>query len=133
MNVLRENRDSVMAMLEAFVYDPLITWRLLNNRDDADANLSGNDEDMSESRDAASAPDAIDKLRDHIASSLLGGGVLEAGAASIRVHGGTRMDGGGGMSMAASTMRDLTTAGKIIANGAADGSEPITEENVNAR
>jgi len=32
MSVLRENRDSVMAMLEAFVYDPLISWRLLANR-----------------------------------------------------------------------------------------------------
>lgn len=36
MRVLRDNRDSVMAMLEAFVYDPLISWRLLaNNRDDS--------------------------------------------------------------------------------------------------
>jgi phosphatidylinositol kinase/protein kinase (PI-3 family) len=29
--MLRLNRDSVMAMLEAFVYDPLISWKLLNN------------------------------------------------------------------------------------------------------
>lgn len=31
MRVLRANRDSVMAMLEAFVHDPLINWRLLQN------------------------------------------------------------------------------------------------------
>ena len=30
MQVLRGNKDSVMAMLEAFVHDPLINWRLLN-------------------------------------------------------------------------------------------------------
>ena len=30
MRVLRTNKDSVMAMLEAFVHDPLINWRLLN-------------------------------------------------------------------------------------------------------
>jgi len=30
MRVLRENKDDVMAMLEAFVHDPLINWRLLN-------------------------------------------------------------------------------------------------------
>ena len=30
MSVLRENRDSLIAMLEAFVYDPLVSWRLLN-------------------------------------------------------------------------------------------------------
>ena len=29
MSVLRENRDSLIAMLEAFVHDPLISWRLL--------------------------------------------------------------------------------------------------------
>jgi phosphatidylinositol kinase/protein kinase (PI-3 family) len=28
MNVLRDNRDSLVAMLEAFVYDPLVSWRL---------------------------------------------------------------------------------------------------------
>ena len=30
MNVLRINRDSVMAVLEAFVYDPLLSWRLVD-------------------------------------------------------------------------------------------------------
>ena len=38
MVVLRDNRDSLVAMLEAFVYDPLISWRLLsqepNNEND---------------------------------------------------------------------------------------------------
>lgn len=29
MNVLRHNKESLMAVLEAFVYDPLINWRLL--------------------------------------------------------------------------------------------------------
>ena len=33
VRVLRENKDSVMAMLEAFVHDPLINWRLLNTTD----------------------------------------------------------------------------------------------------
>lgn len=39
MRVLRSNKDSVMAMLEAFVHDPLINWRLLNTPEAApDAN-----------------------------------------------------------------------------------------------
>jgi FKBP12-rapamycin complex-associated protein len=37
MRVLRANKDSLMAMLEAFVYDPLINWRLLNTADAGDA------------------------------------------------------------------------------------------------
>lgn len=41
MRVLRMNKDSVMAMLEAFVHDPLINWRLLNTVEaDADTALS---------------------------------------------------------------------------------------------
>ena len=34
MKVLRDNKDSVMAMLEAFVYDPLISWKLLTGKKD---------------------------------------------------------------------------------------------------
>jgi FKBP12-rapamycin complex-associated protein len=30
MRVLRENKDSLLAILEAFVYDPLLSFRLLN-------------------------------------------------------------------------------------------------------
>jgi len=36
MQVLRDNKESLMAVLEAFVYDPLINWRLLQT--DAQAN-----------------------------------------------------------------------------------------------
>ena len=32
MRVLRENRDSLMAMLEAFVFDPLIGWALIKQQ-----------------------------------------------------------------------------------------------------
>ncbi|KAI8877804.1 FAT-domain-containing protein [Backusella circina FSU 941] len=32
MRVLRGNKDSLMAVLEAFVYDPLISWRLLHHQ-----------------------------------------------------------------------------------------------------
>jgi FKBP12-rapamycin complex-associated protein len=30
MRVLRDNKESVMAVLEAFIHDPLLTWRLTN-------------------------------------------------------------------------------------------------------
>lgn len=33
MRVLRSNKESVTAMLEAFVHDPLINWRLLNTNE----------------------------------------------------------------------------------------------------
>lgn len=32
MRVLREHKDSVMAVLEAFVYDPLLNWRLMDSK-----------------------------------------------------------------------------------------------------
>ena len=36
MGMLRNNKDSVLAMLEAFVHDPLINWRLLARADAAE-------------------------------------------------------------------------------------------------
>ncbi|KZT27933.1 phosphatidylinositol 3-kinase [Neolentinus lepideus HHB14362 ss-1] len=35
MGVLRDNKESLMAVLEAFVYDPLINWRLMQHDVDA--------------------------------------------------------------------------------------------------
>jgi len=36
MKVLREHKESLMAVLEAFVYDPLINWRLLSSKAPSD-------------------------------------------------------------------------------------------------
>eukprot|EP00977_Amphora_coffeiformis_P012914 scaffold3287_cov181-Amphora_coffeaeformis.AAC.3 len=44
MTVLRDSRDSLVAMLEAFVYDPLISWRLA---DISGENGPGSDKKMS--------------------------------------------------------------------------------------
>lgn len=35
MQVLRNNKESLMAVLEAFVYDPLINWRLMQTEGEA--------------------------------------------------------------------------------------------------
>ncbi|KAF6834583.1 FAT domain-containing protein [Colletotrichum plurivorum] len=39
MRVLRDNKDSVMAVLEAFIHDPLLTWRLTNAASPAGPNF----------------------------------------------------------------------------------------------
>ena len=53
MTVLRENRDSLVAMLQAFLYDPLISWRLVdlsNNNENADpVNAITDDDRLAES------------------------------------------------------------------------------------
>jgi len=58
MRVLRENKDSVMAMLEAFVHDPLINWRLVGETrkhapvDDSNKSTpDGGNEDVVEEKD----------------------------------------------------------------------------------
>ncbi|XP_052755019.1 serine/threonine-protein kinase mTOR [Galleria mellonella] len=45
MEVLHRHKDSVMAVLEAFVYDPLLNWRLIDavRRSRADADASSSD------------------------------------------------------------------------------------------
>ncbi|KAJ6516644.1 phosphatidylinositol 3-kinase [Mycena vitilis] len=45
MQVLRENKESLMAVLEAFVYDPLINWRLMQAEVDV---RPGEGEDLSD-------------------------------------------------------------------------------------
>jgi serine/threonine-protein kinase mTOR len=65
MNVLRKNKDSLMAVLEAFVYDPLLNWRLLDAADknrrskttEGTAAAGGNVDSLGESAD-----DAMDLL-----------------------------------------------------------------------
>lgn len=38
MKVCRENKESLLAVLEAFVYDPIITWKLLTISDTENIN-----------------------------------------------------------------------------------------------
>ncbi len=33
MNVMRKHKESLMALLEAFLYDPLLNWRLIEGRE----------------------------------------------------------------------------------------------------
>lgn len=51
MEVLRDNRESLMAVLEAFVYDPLIAWRLTaTNQPGGRVNTTQEPEDMQQKK-----------------------------------------------------------------------------------
>ncbi|GLC61314.1 hypothetical protein PLESTB_001742500 [Pleodorina starrii] len=70
MRVLRSNKESVTAMLEAFVHDPLINWRLLNTTEAAtEAAL-------------ARTGDAHIDAGGHGGRDALGGGPVGGGAAA---------------------------------------------------
>ena len=56
---MRANKDSVMAMLEAFAYDPLISWRLLVPGKSTD-NAVTNDRDARNGDDKARGTNGID-------------------------------------------------------------------------
>eukprot|EP01080_Neovahlkampfia_damariscottae_P002252 gene2252-2426_t len=58
MNVLRQHKESVMAMLEAFVHDPLINWRLfvdekveIGSRKSSGVSISGDASDNESEKD----------------------------------------------------------------------------------
>ena len=61
MSVLHRNKDSLMAVLEAFVYDPLLNWRLMDNaapkgkRSDAQGMSAGSSQEHGDMLDALSA------------------------------------------------------------------------------
>lgn len=67
MGVLRDNKDSLVAMLEAFVYDPLISWRLLGQGVEEEDFAS-----QTEISDKASQqPIGKGKLKQHHSSKML--------------------------------------------------------------
>jgi FKBP12-rapamycin complex-associated protein len=115
MRVLRSNKDSVMAMLEAFVHDPLINWRLLNTGD----NL----------------PDTAAQQQPHTAGQEAAGGANPAGALS-----GDDVVGGAGGGAAPADLRagpaspprrDLTRDQVMAAyGGIGDATEVLNERAV---
>eukprot|EP01012_Entosiphon_sulcatum_P023740 TRINITY_DN2884_c0_g1_i1.p1 TRINITY_DN2884_c0_g1~~TRINITY_DN2884_c0_g1_i1.p1 ORF type:complete len:760 (+),score=204.03 TRINITY_DN2884_c0_g1_i1:157-2436(+) len=71
MRVLRENKDSVMAMLEAFAHDPLISWRLIATDKDKEGGAEGapktpakavDGEDGTNGTDGAGVPNPIGEI-----------------------------------------------------------------------
>ncbi len=121
MSVLRDNRDSVMAMLEAFVYDPLISWRLLTNGDDAAetampmaSGASGNLRSQASNEDSESvSKSSVDHVRLQLSATP-----------------GSLMGGGGGPNAAQS----MINRNQAVSNGGILGEdgEPL-QENLNAR
>ncbi|KAH9004515.1 atypical/PIKK/FRAP protein kinase [Lactarius hatsudake] len=64
MRVLRDNKESLMAVLEAFVYDPLINWRLMPTKGDSRRPPAGESARTSDlSRVNAYAQEPVRKLK----------------------------------------------------------------------
>lgn len=59
MSVLHRNKDSVMAVLEAFVYDPLLNWRLVDTAGRANRSTTN---DGSLSADTSVDPDFMESV-----------------------------------------------------------------------
>ncbi|BFZ23557.1 hypothetical protein BsWGS_26596 [Bradybaena similaris] len=66
MAVLRENKESLMAVLEAFVYDPLLSWRLVDAHKTKAAGGAGKGGksagSITESTDASTSADLLEHL-----------------------------------------------------------------------
>lgn len=62
MLVLRRNKDSLMAVLEAFVYDPLLNWRLLDTA--AEKNHRSKTADGNGTNTAGSLANSVDEAID---------------------------------------------------------------------
>ncbi|KAK3991574.1 target of rapamycin [Cladorrhinum sp. PSN332] len=65
MRVLRDNKESVMAVLEAFIHDPLLTWRLTNPASPAGPNFT------SEREQALAGPQGVRARRPSILDAPL--------------------------------------------------------------
>jgi len=94
MAVLRDNRESLMAVLEAFVYDPLIGWKLLGTnapKEDTDKGMSadtvqtGAEAQLAMEEVMPSAVNKTDKLNKSLSDEAheVGGEVLNSKAMDI--------------------------------------------------
>lgn len=81
MTVLRESRDSLVAMLEAFVHDPLISWRLVDiSAEDIDRQSAVNETEAPTTRPTArgAQQSVAADLDMSIRSTLLNNPITEA-------------------------------------------------------
>ncbi|KAK6628142.1 hypothetical protein RUM43_001953 [Polyplax serrata] len=62
MSVLRHNKDSLMAVLEAFVYDPLLNWRLMDSAPKAKRSKQTTDSSISSSTQEGDGIDGTGSL-----------------------------------------------------------------------
>ena len=89
MSVLRESRDSLVAMLEAFVHDPLISWRLLGTQ--------GRQEESNSATLSTAGTAAATAAATAVPSTGGGGGGAGGGGAGgVGGVGGSGGGGGGG-------------------------------------
>ncbi|CAI5736118.1 unnamed protein product [Peronospora destructor] len=108
MRVLRDNRDSLMAVLEAFVYDPLINWRLLK-KDAVPSHAQPEEDDGAGGANReGDTRDGADANVDHISheGDVRGSGDGEGDAASERISEEDKLTEG---SMKSSTSSALAT------------------------
>lgn len=90
MCVLRRNKDSLMAVLEAFVYDPLLNWRLLDTATEKthrSKNPAGNDgsldDSLEDAADLLSIGNQIKMKMSQIESNLDNTGGSDNGAGNV--------------------------------------------------
>jgi FKBP12-rapamycin complex-associated protein len=116
MRVLRDNKESLMAVLEAFVYDPLINWRLLaptTASPPGGATAHELDGDAADDGDNANAADADDDNDDNDNNG--GGGKTLLGGAARGTIAGTVVAGSSQLSRSAET-RAVTAVANSAAN-----------------
>jgi len=95
MAVLRDNRESLMAVLEAFVYDPLIGWRLLGTNAPKDTEKPEISDDPLFQEDPM--PSAINKnenMNKSLSDEAVGGEVLNSKAMEIIARIQNKLTGG---------------------------------------
>jgi FKBP12-rapamycin complex-associated protein len=114
MRVLRENRDSLMAMLEAFVYDPLISWRLLAQEDTNEGTSKVNSEEIGHPRSP------IEDI------------AISASGALSSDHGSESLELSPKRPIMASSVRDVSVLRRTISNDKNETDEPL-QENLNTR
>jgi FKBP12-rapamycin complex-associated protein len=71
MTVLHRNKDSLMAVLEAFVYDPLLNWRLIESTTATSKGKRGKSQPQPDSSHSSQEPgDILDSIPNNMMPTL---------------------------------------------------------------
>eukprot|EP01026_Neomeris_dumetosa_P077892 TRINITY_DN8412_c1_g1_i1.p1 TRINITY_DN8412_c1_g1~~TRINITY_DN8412_c1_g1_i1.p1 ORF type:complete len:311 (-),score=37.66 TRINITY_DN8412_c1_g1_i1:282-1163(-) len=126
MRVLRSDKDSVMAMLEAFVHDPLINWRLVTPGDVKEQQLQVNNDSQYVATEQTTSQVAQQQQQQQLQTD--GSQEIELGPGAQTDHGAAHADAAGVLNERAIAvmrrMSDKLTGRDALMEGMSTHQEP---------
>ncbi|KAJ4287076.1 phosphatidylinositol kinase- protein kinase tor1 [Collariella sp. IMI 366227] len=132
MRVLRDNKESVMAVLEAFIHDPLLTWRLTTPASPPGPNFISERDQALAAAQGPGRPRRPSILEGPIAPTEFLAAQMAGGAAAAGVDGIVQAGGRARTNSSAAMMPPPPPGGSSLVNGGGGQAEMAEVQNARA-